>query len=324
MSALHVQIYFMSNSGEPRLSFHACRLIVYVSSFAKPMGIYLTLLFSIERLVVKSLSTSLASLSRYRASAKRLFPLAILLNVFVIVAWRLFDVLRMIKRGPSRIDTTSNLDDEASAALNGSSTGNISFEYCFSSMSAETYANILSFYVLQSAWEYILIVVIILVLIVTIVHQCFIMPRELKSSFRCSVNTKLYFILSLSVVLSELILVFLHFLVDDHDKYNSGTQLPALQFMLFAFNLRCILLPLTICFIICDPCRSLVYDLLAQQSYLENIDEQDQTGPGQDRMETVSPTRPKQRLQDRFRRTFAKRKSKSKEYLTAEGSPGDL
>ena len=56
MFCLYIQIYLISGPGEPNLSYHTCRFIVYISTFAKPIGIYLTLLFSIERLFTKILS----------------------------------------------------------------------------------------------------------------------------------------------------------------------------------------------------------------------------------------------------------------------------
>ena len=75
MCCLYIQAYMMSDKGEPNLSNHTCRFIVYISTFSKPIGIYLTFLFSIERLITTILSNFLLRFTKYRQLCRRLFIL---------------------------------------------------------------------------------------------------------------------------------------------------------------------------------------------------------------------------------------------------------
>jgi hypothetical protein len=156
---------------------------------------------------------------------------------------------------------------------------------------------------MQYWFEYLTLGIIILIFLMIIFQQCHL-PRL---SPRFSVNTKLYLSLSLSVILSELILLFFHFIVDDYNNNNKDIQLASLQFMLFAFNFRCIFLPLIICITTCEPLKEFLYELFILRPYLDNIDENDNINTMENRPEPFSASqRTNNRLRQKFRRTFTK------------------
>ena len=71
--------------------------------------------------------------------------------------------------------------------------------------------------------------------------------------------------------------------------------------MLFMFNFRCILLPLVISLILCDPLKKFFYELIIARPYLQKIDENDTI---EHRSEPFcAPQRTRHRLQQKFRRT---------------------
>ena len=279
MCSLYGQIYLVTGPGEPNLSNHTCRFVVYISTFAKPIGVYLTLLFSIERLIQKILSKFLPNLHRHRLLFQRLFKLLIFLGVISIFAIRLFEILKLIPRNKSPAEPISDDDtpDPLDAITDTSSNSpdrNVTFNFCFQSMNIDTYARILSFYILQYWFEYTAFSIIILIFLLITIQQ-FRLPRA--SSSRFSINTKLYLALTLCFIISESILLFFHFIVDDYNNNVTFVQLASLQLLLFSFNFRCFFLPLLICLIMCDGLKEFLYELLILRSYVDNINENDET-----------------------------------------------
>jgi len=266
----------LSGSGEPNLSFHTCRFIVYISTFAKPIGLYLTLLFSIERLFTKILSNFIFRTTNHRLLFNRLFFSFIFIGTSIILTIRLFEVLKLVNI--NQATSNKNIISRQDMMNNNNSSDSIlTFQYCYRSMSVETYAKILSFYIIQYWFEYVILVIIILVLLCIIINQ-YCLPRfQQRSSSPLSVNTKLYLCLSSSVILFELVLLLLHFVVDDVDFNNTDTQVNYLQTMLFVYNFRCILLPFIICLIICNPLKQWFNEFFILQTYLDNFDENDHT-----------------------------------------------
>ncbi|CAF1032724.1 unnamed protein product [Adineta steineri] len=273
MCCIYIQPYLLSDFGEPNLSINVCRFIVYISTFAKPFGLYLTLLFSIERLCTKFILRT----NNHRILLKRFFSLSIIFGICFIVSIKLFEIIKLIKNNQLTSNKTIVSGQKMISTDYNSSDSILSFQYCYRSMNIGTYARILSFYVVQYWFEYIIFIIIILVLLWMIIYQ-YVLPRfQQRTSSPLSLNTKLYFSLSSSVVLFELILQILHLIVKDDENNNTDFQVNNLRRMLFLYNFRCILLPLIICFIICDPLKQWFYELLIQRPYLDNIDETDHT-----------------------------------------------
>ncbi|CAF5031309.1 unnamed protein product, partial [Rotaria sp. Silwood1] len=106
MCSLYVHAYMINDEGELNLSYHTCRFIVYISTFSKPIGLYLTLLFSIERLFTKILSKFLVRFIYYRQLCQQLYRLLIFLGIIIILSTRLFQVLNIIIRNQSIINQT--------------------------------------------------------------------------------------------------------------------------------------------------------------------------------------------------------------------------
>jgi hypothetical protein len=321
----------ISNGGEPNLSFHTCRFIVYISTLAKPIGIYLTLLFSIERLFTKILSKFLLRTNNYRQLSQRLYTLFIVLGLISIFSIRLYEVLKFVPRNQSVVQQPSDPDIDPRLDIidtNDNSTDrNISFKYCFNSMNIDTYAKFLSFYVIQYWFEGLALGVIILVLLIITIHRCFLSrSQEPQGLIRgLSVNTKLYLSLSSCFIASEVILLFLHLIVDDVNNNNTDLQLLSLQFMLFAFNFRCIVLPLVVCMTTCDPLKQLLYELFIIRPYLENIDENDSTDAVNGRPEPFSsPQRTSNKIQQKFRRAFTKNHNNTNDYFDNDESQAEL
>lgn len=287
MFLLYGQIYLVSGSGEPNLSFHTCRFVVYISTLAKPIGIYLTLIFSLERFMQKILPHFIIR----RQLFQRLFQLLILLGLISISAVRLYEVLKLI----SSVQQTSTNDDPSNAT-----DLDINFEYCFQSVNADDYARILSFYVIQYWFEYTALILILLISISIIIQQY----RLPISSSRFSVNTKFYLSLAVCLITWELILFFFHLIVKSEKYKSTDFQATSLKAMLFMFNFRCLLLPCVICLILCDPMKKFFYELIITRPYLENIDENDAI---EQHSEPFSaPQRTRHRLQQKFRRTSNK------------------
>ncbi|CAF3572884.1 unnamed protein product [Rotaria sp. Silwood1] len=151
MCSLYVHAYMINDEGELNLSYHTCRFIVYISTFSKPIGLYLTLLFSIERLFTKILSKFLVRFIYYRQLCQQLYRLLIFLGIIIILSTRLFQVLNIIIRNQSIINQTSNddsdtyedMDDQDVNATNRI----VAFKCCFISMNIDNYARFLSFYI---------------------------------------------------------------------------------------------------------------------------------------------------------------------------------
>ena len=290
MFLLYAQIYLVSSFGKPNLSYHTCRFVVYISTLAKPMGIYLTLLFSFERFMQKVLP----HFSIRRQLFQRLFQLFILLGMIAILAIRLYEVLKVLSSNQS---TSSGKQNDNS---NNSTDFVISDQFCSQSISMDDYARILSFYVIQYWFEYVALVIIFLLLISIIIQQY----RLPLSPSRFSINTQFYFSLAICLILSELILFFFHLIIKNEKYQSSDWKIISLKSMLFTFNFRCIVLPLVICWILCDPLKKFFYELIIVRPYLDNIDENDQNNAVEHRSEPFSaPQRTRNRFQQKFRRT---------------------
>ncbi|CAF1033026.1 unnamed protein product [Rotaria sp. Silwood1] len=328
MCSLYVHAYMINDEGELNLSYHTCRFIVYISTFSKPIGLYLTLLFSIERLFTKILSKFLVRFIYYRQLCQQLYRLLIFLGIIIILSTRLFQVLNIIIRNQSIINQTSNddsdtyedMDDQDVNATNRI----VAFKCCFISMNIDNYARFLSFYIVQYWFEQlmlIIIIIIIIILLIIIIYQC-CLPRiqQRNLPLRLSVNTKLYLSLSSCIIVSELILLKLHFIVGNIKYNNKNIQATSLQFMLFVFNLRCIILPFIICITTCDPLKQLIFEIFISRPYLDNIDENDTIDTINNRPEPFSSTQStSNRLQQKFRRTFTKNKTNNNdEYFDNE------
>lgn len=265
----------LNGLGEPILSFHTCRFVVYISTFAKPMGLYLTLLFSIERLLTKNLSNLILPTNHHRLLFKRLLSLLIFISIGFIFSIRLYEILKFIQKNPTI--SNSNIISQNDTNSNKSLKDQISFQYCYSSIDFDIYAKIISFYIAQYWFEYVILIIIILIfLYITVSQYCppFIQKRSIA---HLSINTKFYLSLASCVILFELVLLLLHFFLTNADNDNSNPQVNYLQTMLFAYNFRCILLPFIICLTICDPLKRFVYQLIIQRPYLDNFNDNNQT-----------------------------------------------
>ena len=244
LSVLCIQPYMLSGASEPNLSLHACRLVVYLSTFAKPIGLYLTALFSLERVFVKILAKFLLKTAHHRQLFKRCYSLSIALGILLILAMRLYEILQFVPRNSLNMKSTGNIRGVMQDTDSNATARVLNFEYCFRSMKVETYAKILSFYVMQYWTDYFCYALIFLVWIIILAHQCYFSHSQRRSASDWSVNTKLYLSLSSCVLVFEMLLLIIHSIVDNVDYNNTLTQVNFLQTMLFTFNLRAILLPL--------------------------------------------------------------------------------
>ncbi|CAF3804655.1 unnamed protein product [Rotaria socialis] len=282
MCSLYIHPHMINTQGDPTLSFHTCRFITFLSTLAKPMELYLTLLFSIERLFTKILLNFLLQFTNRRLLFQRLYSLCIFLGTILIFSTRLYRVLLLIKRNQS-INGQSNSDDvdaiDKIADLDNSSLdSNIIFKYCSSSMNINEYATFFSFYTIQYWFEFLVFSINLLILLIIIIHQfCLTRIQRPNALHHLSVNTKFYLSLSSCTIASESILLFFHYIVDDIDNGGTTSQLVSLQCMLFVYNFRCIVLPLIICLTMCDPLKQLLMEIFITRSYLDNIDENDTT-----------------------------------------------
>ncbi|CAF2020956.1 unnamed protein product [Rotaria magnacalcarata] len=325
MCSLYIHPYMISTHGELTLSYHSCRFIVFISTLAKPMELYVTLLFSIERLFTKILSNFLLQFTNRRQLFQRLYSLCIFLGTILIFSTRLYSVLLLIKRNQSTSDQSNTDDvdttDKIATINNSSSNRNVTFKYCFSSMDIDEYATFLSFYTIQYWFEFLAFSITILILLIIIIHQ-FCLPRIQRPNalHYLSVNTKLYLSLSSCTIASESILLFFHYIVDDADNDGTTLQIVSLKCMLFVYSFRCIVLPLVICLATCDPLKQLLMEIFIARSYLDYIDESDTTTTIDNQAESFSPTKRKNLdIYQRIRRKFIKNKtSNDKEYLAGE------
>jgi hypothetical protein len=235
------------------------------------MGLYLTLLFSIERIFTKILQ-----LKNYRILFKKSYPILIFLCICLILIVRLIEVLTYIQRNNQSNSGTTIISRKDARDDDNSTNRVLTFEYCYRSMNKETYAKVLSFYIIQYWFEYVTLAIIGLILGFIIVYQ-FCLPyfKHRSSIIHLSVNMKFYLSLSSCVISFELILQFLHLIVDAEENNNTDTQVNYLQMMLFVYNFRCIILPLIICLTSCDPLKQCIYELLIQRSYVDYFDEND-------------------------------------------------
>ena len=272
MGSLFVQPLMLSGSGEPNLSFYSCRWIVYLSTLSKPTGLYLTLLFSIERLVTKILPKMMLRANGYQQLVKRFHSCLILTGMIFILSLRAHETLQLIPRNASTSASRARNDPVETNRTMTEKT--ITFRSCYRSMNVETYAELLSFYTMQYWFEYVLFTLIVLVFVGIVVQQarCCCPPR---SSCRSSVNTTLYLSLSSCVIFFESILLLLHSFIVVVDNNNTTTQVNALQAMLFVCNIRCMLLPWIVCLGTCQPFQQWLHELLVTRPFQESIDETD-------------------------------------------------
>ena len=264
----------LSGSGEPNLSFHSCRWIVYLSTLSKPTGLYLTLLFSIERLVTKILPKTMLRTSGHQQLVKRFYSCFILIGLVFILSLRMYATLQFIPRQASASESRTRNDPVETDRRMTEKT--ITFRSCYRSMDVETYAKLLSSYTIQYWFEYVLLTLIILVFTGIVVQQARCCQQ--RSSYRPSVNTTLYLSLSSCVILFETILLLLHSFIVAVDNNNTTTQVNALQAMLFVYNIRCMLLPWIVCFGTCQPFRQCLHELIVTRPFSHGIDETDHPG----------------------------------------------
>ncbi|CAF2229166.1 unnamed protein product [Rotaria magnacalcarata] len=282
MFCIFAQVRMLSGEGEPNLPIHLCRFTVYMSTFAKPVGLYLTLLFSIERLFSKNLLGFFLHKNNYRLCFKRFYLSLILIGMSSIFLLRLYEVMNFVKNNQS----VSNSNTIPQETRNNSSPRKPSFNFCFYLLSFETYAKILSFYSIQYWFEYVILSLISLILLCFVLNQ-YVLPRfHQRTPSRLSVNTKFYLCLSSCVISFELVLLCLHFIITKDGNNNSDTQVNALQTMLFVYNIRCIALPFIICLTTCDPLKEWIHELIILRPYQDKLDENDQTKAISERSET--------------------------------------
>ncbi|UJR26004.1 hypothetical protein I4U23_007350 [Adineta vaga] len=275
MGSILINPYMLAGSGEPNLSIHSCRFIVYVSTFAKPFGLYLTLLFSLERISTKFLGKFLFRTAKHKLLFQKGFLLSIVLGICLILFIRLYEVIKFVKNNSSSNNTIFRQDNPDTDYNSAESI--LTFQYCYRLMNIGTYGEIISFYIMQYWFEYVMFGIIALVLVGMILSQCCLPCFQQRSLVTLSVNTKFYFSLASSVILFELVLLLLHFIVDDIDYNNSDTQVNYLQTMLFVYNFRCIFLPFVICLILCNPLKQWFIECFIKHSYADQFDETDHT-----------------------------------------------
>ncbi|CAF0830063.1 unnamed protein product [Rotaria sordida] len=275
MFCLYIQAYMLSGSGEPNLSFHTCRFLVYISTLAKPIELYLTLLFSIERILSKNLLNCISSTNNYRLYFKKFYLLLIFIGMSLIFSIRLYEILKFIKKNSSILNNNIISQDDQIDINN--QTDKLNFQYCYRSLNVGIYAKILSFYTIQYWFEYGILIIISLILLSIIIYQYCLPFLQQHTLSRLSVNTKFYISLSSCVILFEFVLLGLHFIVTNENNNNTSTQVNYLQMMLVIYNIRCILLPFIICLTTCNPLKQWIYQLIILRPYLDNLNENDQS-----------------------------------------------
>jgi len=279
MFCLFVHLYMLTNFGDLRLSTFSCRFIVYISTFAKPMGLYLTFLFAIERIYMKILPKT-----NYRLLFKRIYFLLICLTMILIFAIKFYQIMKYIPNVPASPrqklnipnDNSDDDDDDDDDDNQNNTTGDINFQFCFRTMNVETYAKILSFYLIQYWYEYVIFALIIVILLFFTVYYYFLPYIHSRTLPSTSLNTKFYLILSICYTVFEIILQILHAIVDKEDNRNTDTEVNSLEAMIFIYNLRSIILPSLICLITTNELKQWLYDLFIFRSYLNQINENDQ------------------------------------------------
>jgi hypothetical protein len=275
MFCILIHPFLLGGNAEPNLSYHTCRFVVFISSFAKPISLYLTLVFSIERLITKVLLNLILRTNKHRFLLKIFYLVFIGIVIGCILSIRLYEILTLIKK--DQLISNNNNNNISRQDMINSTDRILDFQYCYRSINIQIYAQILSFYVVQYSIDYVLLGIISLILLSIIINQ-YCLPRfQQRSSVQLSVNTIFYLSLSSCVILFELVLLSLHAIVDKDENNNTDTQVNYLQTMLFVYNFRCILLPLIICLTTCNPLKECLYEFFIQHRYTDQINENDQS-----------------------------------------------
>ena len=273
--------YLFSDAGEPNLSSHLCRLTVYLSTLAKPISLYLTALFGLERIVTKIITKFfLTANAGHRLLFQRLFALSIFIGVTIIFALKLDQTIDYIPKNDFSSSVKSKLNPNIRGVDSNSTETLLTFEYCYRSMSIVTYAKIVSFTLIQSWFDYLLFSLIIFSSIIIVAHQYYILRFHQNSYSIWSINTKFFLSLSSCVILFEVILLLLHSIVANEDNRNTDTQVNFLQAMLMVYNIRSIYLPLIIFITQCHRLRELINEFFFVRPYLDQIDETDRSSNG--------------------------------------------
>ena len=259
---ISIQFYLINGKGQIILPFHLCRSIVYFSSFAKPFGLYLTCLFSFERLLTKFFFKFFSTIDRFRQWTRTIFTLMIFFSVISIVLIRFYQVLNLIHRVSVEpvepLGQNTNVTDP-----------NMTFKSCFASMNTNRYATFLSFYVLQYWYEYVAFILILINLCLFLFFQC------RSSNQQWSVNTRFYLILSIYLINAETLSTIFHLVVDDTNNIYHDIQLTGLEILLQILNLRCFSLPLIIGLVMSMPLKAFFIELFFTRPFLSQMDEND-------------------------------------------------
>jgi len=258
MFAVLIQLYFLTGSGEPNFSMNSCRFLLYISTLAKPMNIYLIFLFSLERFTKKILRIE------FRPQIfRRIFQIFIYCIIGLVLSIRFYQIYRLSLTSRSNSDSNDDLNENSTDST-------LSFRYCFSSIELSTYAKILSFYIIRYWYEYYLFGLICLLCLILIIQQIRLFTTHV------SLHTKFYLILSLTMILSESLFLLSNYIITNPDNDNKPVQTIFLQIYLFIFHLRCICLPLLLLYIQSYPIKEFVWELIFDKPYLENIPDHDQ------------------------------------------------
>ena len=259
-----VQFYFVANSGDVKLTFQFCRLLIYLSTFAKPLSIYLVGLFTFERLLTKFVLKYFSNVVVYRQFGRKLFNLTLVLCSISIGVFRFYDVFYSVLQSKPMNSTNdeqyANNDQDVPDLISNTTNQIISFQFCFDTLDINDYRRLLSFYVIEYIGEYLILFFTIAMLLVILLQQICLSRVNDRSRFDWSWNTKLYVILAVSVVGSELFLLFFHLIVDGVNFSNNNTQLTSLQFMLFIYLIRCVVLPISVVIVFSDSLKRFVID----------------------------------------------------------------
>ncbi|CAF0886600.1 unnamed protein product [Adineta ricciae] len=303
--ALYFQIYLVSFSGDLNLPYHACRFVIYISTFAKPMGLYLTLLFSFERVYTKILSKNYLRSKLNQRLFQKIYPLITLVVLILIFGKRLYDVFQILPHNRTTvfeqtIDISNNSSNDIPDVNDNSTDQNMTISCCFNTLNAQAYSKMLTFQISQYWFEY-AIVGILFTMFITILIQQY-SSRQGNSLYQFSVNTKFYLSLCSCVIGSEAVLFVVHFIIKKADNTNTESALISIQWMLFTFHLRSIFLPVIVCILTCNPLKEFLYELFITRPYTENVEETDTINERTDPFS--SSQRPNGHLRDRFRRPF--------------------
>lgn len=272
---LFIHPYLFSDAGEPQLSFHPCRLVVYLSTFAKPISLYGTALFGWERIFTQILGRCFWKTNATRKLFERVFSLSIVIGSITILSVKLYETLLLVPKNNVPSAGKSEVNPNVRGIDSNDTVFNFTFQYCFRSISASSYGRILSFALIQSWLDYILLGMIILSTSILMVDQFYLMRFHSNPSSKWNVNTQLFFILASCVILFEVILLRSHSIIADVANENSDTQVNNLQIMLMTYSIRSIYLPLITCLTQCHRLRELINEFLFFRPYLEQIDETD-------------------------------------------------